>query len=551
MALIELSVENLAVLSKVRLALDSGFTVVTGETGAGKSLIVDALALVLGARASSEQVRSGESTARVAAVFDGLPAESDDPLGDVVDAGDGTLIVRREIGADGRSAVRVNDRPVTVGALAALGGRLAEIHGQHEQQRLLRGDRQLELLDRAGDLGALRSRVEGDHRAWRAAAAAAAEMMSDPRELARRVELLEFQRDEIAAANIAPDEDATLEAQVRAAQHAEEIAGRGSDAIAALRGERGAAESAHLAAAALRAAAQHDLRFAALAERAAGVAAEAEELGRDVEAAADSVDLDPRARAAAEERLTLIYELKRKYGATLDEVIAFGRDAAAELAAIADQAASRDRLRAEESASRTRLERSAAELSAARAAAAESLAERVNAELPPLGLPAGAFGVALQVTEVGPSGADRAEFTFAPNPGEPPRPFGRIASGGEASRLSLALKVVLAAADDTPVLVFDEVDAGVGGRNAAALGERLRALARHHQVLCVTHLPQLAAYADHHVHVGKRVEGGRTHTELRTLRGPERTRELAAMLAGAGAGDEAQAAAEALLRSAR
>ncbi len=197
-----------------------------------------------------------------------------------------------------------------------------------------------------------------------------------------------------------------------------------------------------------------------------------------------------------------------------------------------------------------RLDAAAASLGAARRAAADRLAKRVNAELPPLGLPAGSFDVQLETVEAGPTGADRVTFTFAPNPGEAPRPLGRIASGGEASRVSLALKVVLAGADETPVLVFDEVDAGVGGRNASALGERLKLLSAHHQVLCVTHLPQLAAHADAHLVVGKRVVRGRTVTEVRALTAEERADELAAMLAGEGAGDEALAAAEALLRAA-
>jgi DNA repair protein RecN (Recombination protein N) len=230
--------------------------------------------------------------------------------------------------------------------------------------------------------------------------------------------------------------------------------------------------------------------------------------------------------------------------------VAFGASAAEELARLDDQAGLRERLVAEESAAQARLAEAADRLSAERRRVAANLAERVNAELPPLGLPSDAFGVELEEAEIGPSGSDRGTFTFAPNPGEPGRPLARIASGGEASRLSLALKVVLAAADETPVLVFDEVDAGIGGRHATALGERLRSLARFHQVLCVTHLPQVAAYADQHVHIGKRVVEGRTVAEARLLDGEERSAELAAMLAGEGAGSEAHAAAEALLRSA-
>jgi DNA repair protein RecN (Recombination protein N) len=551
MALRELTVENLAVVESVRLALTPGFTVLTGETGAGKSLVVDALALALGARASADQVRIGTDAARVEAMFDAPAAADDEPLADVVAAGEGTIIVRREVGADGRSLVRVNDRAVTVGGLALLGSRLAEIHGQHDQQRLLGPARQLSLLDSFGGHGTLVAAVAEAHRAWRSCVAASAELLTDVHELARRVELLRHQADEIAAAAPRPGEDSELEAQLRAAAHAETIVRAAATAVAALRDEDAASESLAVAERELLAAAQHVDRFAPLADRAASLAAEAAELARDAAAAADAVELDPAARAAAEERLALLYDLRRKYGDTLEAVVAFGAAAADELERLMNQEGERERLRTEEDELRKALDAAAARLTAARDASAKRLAAAVNAELPPLGLPGGAFDVALAPLEIGPSGADRVTFTFAPNPGEPPRPLGRIASGGEASRVSLALKVVLAAADETPLLVFDEVDAGVGGRNAAAVGERLRALSAHHQVLCVTHLAQVAARADAHIVVGKRTVDGRAVTEARLLAPGERTTELAAMLAGEGAGDEAHAAAEALLRASR
>ncbi|HSK94892.1 MAG TPA: DNA repair protein RecN [Candidatus Angelobacter sp.] len=550
MALRELTVENLAVVESVRLALSTGFTVLTGETGAGKSLVVDAVALVLGARASAEQVRSGTDAARVEAVWDAPLLDGEDPMADVVAAGEGSVIVRREVGADGRSTVRVNDRTVTVGGLASLGARLGEIHGQHDQQRLLEPARQLDLLDSFGGHDAARSAVAEAHRAWRAVVAAATELLTDPHELARRTELLRHQVDEITAAAPRAGEDAELEAQLRAAEHAETIARSAAEAVAALRDEGGAAESLGMAERGLATAASHDERFSELADRAAGLAAEAAELARDAAGAAEAVDLDPASRAAAEERLALLYDLRRKYGDSLDAVIAFGAEAAAELDRLEHQGAERDRLRADQEARRAALDAAAGRLREARMGAATSLAEAVNAELPPLGLPSGAFGAEVEATEIGPNGGERVTFTFAPNSGEPPRPLGRIASGGEASRLSLALKVVLAAADETPLLVFDEVDAGVGGRNASALGERLKALSAYHQVLCVTHLPQVAAHADAHLVVGKRVTAGRTTTEVRVLGADARGAELAAMLAGEGAGSEAMAAAEALLRGA-
>ena len=551
MALRELTVENLAVVERVRLTLAPGFTVLTGETGAGKSLVVDAVALALGARAASDQVRAGADAARVEAVFDAPSPVDEDPLGDVLAEGEGMAIVRREVAVDGRSVARLNDRTVTVGSLAALGTRLGEIHGQHDQQRLLEPARQLALVDGFGGHADLLASVAEAHRAWRVTVARAAELVTDAHELARRVELLRHQVDEITTADPRPEEDAELEAQLRVAEHAESIARSAAEAVDALREDDGAADALAIVERGLTGAAQHDERFSSLADRAAALVAEVGELARDVAAAAESVELDPASRAAAEERLALLYDLRRKYGDTLDAVVAFGASASDELDRLEHQAGDRERLRAEEAERRATLEAAAASLSAARREATGRLAAAVNDELPPLGLPANAFGVTLEPVDVGPSGADRVLFTFSPNPGEPPRPLGRIASGGEASRLSLALKVVLASADETPLLVFDEVDAGVGGRNAAALGERLRTLSRFHQVLCVTHLPQVAAYADTHLVVGKRVEADRTATEVRVLDREARATELAAMLAGEGAGDEARSAAEALLRAAR
>lgn len=548
MPLRELTVENLAVVERVRLELSPRLTVLTGETGAGKSLVVDAVALVLGARASADQVRAAAEAARIDAVFDDVPRETDAPLDDLIE--DGTAIVRREVAADGRSTARVNDRAVTVGGLAALGARLGEIHGQHEQQRLTEPARQRALLDRHAGLDDLVARVGEAYRAWRATVAAAAELVTDAHELARRVELLRHQVDEISVAAPTPGEDAHLEVDLRAAQHAEEIAQAAGTAVGALRDDDAALDRLAGVERGLVAAAQHDERFAPLADRAAALAAELTELARDVADAADGVALDPEARAAADERLTLLYDLRRKYGDSLEAVIAFGEAASAELARLEDQEGAREQLRAREEVDRAALERVAAELTAGRRTAADRLASAVNAELPALGLRAEAFGVEVGPAEIGPSGADRVTFAFAPNPGEPKRALGRISSGGEASRLSLALKVVLAAADETPLLIFDEIDAGVGGRNAAAVGERLKRLAAFHQVVCVTHLPQVAAYADAHLVVGKRVVGQRTTTEVRHLEADERAAELAAMLAGTEAGGEALATAMSLLRSA-
>ena len=550
MALIELAVNNLAVIESVRLSLGRGLVVVTGETGAGKSLVVDALALALGARGTSDLVRAGSQSLRVEAIFDDVPRDPDDPLDELVDLGDGSLIVSREVTADGRSLARVNDRTVTVGALAAFGGRIAEIHGQHENQRLFAADRQRALLDRFGGHGELVGEAADAWRAWRAATARSDELVMDPRELERRTELLRHQAQEIDTAALQPDEDVALAARVRSAQHLEAIVRSIGDAVRTLQRDGGALDGLRSALAQLEAAAANDERFADLATRGAAVVADATELARDAATLGEQVHGDSPSRAGMEERLGLIYDLKRKYGESIDAILTFGREAADELSRLERMDVLREELRVEEQHLRDKLQGAAASLHEARTQAATSLAARVNAELPPIGLPEDAFGIDVRSTEVGPTGGDYVEFRFAPNPGEPPRPMARIASGGEASRLSLALKVVLASADETPVLIFDEVDAGVGGRNAGPLGERLRALAAFHQVLCVTHLPQIAAFADVHIHVGKRIADGRTYTDARILDAGERADEIAAMLAGEGAGQEARATAEALLRAA-
>ena len=550
MALIELAVSNLAVIESARLQLGRGLVVVTGETGAGKSLVVDALALALGARAASDLVRSGSPSLRVEAIFDDAPRDPDDPLDELVDLGEGQLIVSREVFADGRSVARVNDRTVTVSALAAFGRRLAEIHGQHEHQRLFATERQLALLDRFGGNDALLAAVSEAWRSWRSLVAQAAELVTDPAELERRVELLRHEVAEITDAHLVAGEDEVLIGRVRAAQNLETVARSVAEAVRILQREGGALDAIRAALTQLEGAAEHDERFAELATRGQGIVAEGTELARDAAALGEQLEMDPATRAHIEERLGLMYDLKRKYGESIEAILVAARVAASDLARLEDQEALREGLRRDEARARALLDETSAKLGAARRHAAVQLTERVNAELPPLGLPAGAFGIEIMSTEVGPNGGDWVEFRFAPNPGEPPRPLARIASGGEASRLSLALKVVLATADETPVLIFDEVDAGVGGRNAGSLGERLRALSAYHQVLCVTHLPQVAAFADMHLHVGKRVDGGRTYTEARVLSAEERATELAAMLAGEGAGGEAQAAAEALLRAA-
>jgi DNA repair protein RecN (Recombination protein N) len=547
--LLELGVADLALIDRLRLELAPGLNVLTGETGAGKSLLIDALGLAIGARAETSLVRHGAETARVTALFDRLPEP---------------LIAVREVSASGRSTARLDDEAVTAARLADVAGPLVEIHGQHEQQRLLDERWQRDLLDAFGGHQELRAAVAGAVDRWRANRAALAELELDPRELSRRLELNEHEAAEISAASLRPGEAAEIRARLDAAQHGEAIA-RGSatlhEALAA--DEGGARDSIAIAVREARQLGRLDPRFEVLAERLAGLEAELDDVTSIARELAETVDHDPAELARLEERLSTIYALERRYGDDEEAVIAHGERAAAEADRLRTLDAERDLRQAEAAKLLEAVGRAAAALSRARSEAAKALSAEVGGVLEELGFPAGVFEVVLGRRIAGDdepaveidddalafdgSGIDQIVYRLAPNPGEPPRPLARIASGGEMSRVALAIKQVLAAADETPTLVFDEVDTGIGGRGADPIGRSLWTLARRHQVLCVTHLPQIAAYADAHFVITKRERGGRTVTEVTALDREGRIVELAQMLAGTGGGTTALASARELL----
>ncbi len=550
--LAELGVRDLALIERLHVAFEPGLNVLTGETGAGKSLLIDALGLAVGARADTSLVRHGSETARVEALFERLPEP---------------LICVREISVAGRSTARIDDEAVTAARLSDLTGRLVEIHGQHDQQRLLDERWQRELLDAFGRLEPQRAVMAAAVEAWRANQSALAELGLDPRELARRLELQEHQASEIAGARLRAGEAAEIGARLAAAQHAEAIA-RGSVEIhEALTGEgSGAREALALAAQRARELARLDERYAPVAERLLGLAAELEDAAAEARSLAESVEHDPAALAAMEERLSHIYSLERKYGENEEAVIAYGDKAAAEAQRLRLLDASREKRQAEEARLLVEVAAAGDSLSRARVAVAGRLSEAVEAALGGLGFRQTAFSVAVAHRSAGPAepavelagervafdatGLDTVAFLIAPNPGEPARPLARIASGGELSRVALAIKQILAEADHTPTLVFDEIDTGIGGRSAEPVGRSLWELARTHQVLCVTHLGQIAAYADAQFRIEKHLRGGRTVTEVRRVEGRERIDELAQMLAGAEGGAAARASAEELLERA-
>ncbi len=546
--LLELTVTDLALIDRLRLQLAPGLNVLTGETGAGKSLIIDALGLALGERADTSLVRHGAETARVEALFDRTPEP---------------LICVREVSTAGRSTARLNDEAVTAARLAEVAGPLVEIHGQHEQQHLLDERWQRDLLDAFGGHQGARAEMADAVERWRANRSILAELTMDPRELARRLTIHEHEAAEIAGARLREGEADEIRARLAAAQHGEAIARGSAELREALVGEgSGSRDQVAIAVRHARELARLDPRFAGVAERLAGLDAELGDVASEARDLVEELDHDPAALRQLEERLSLIFSLERRYGDDETAVIAYGERAATEVERLRGIDAERDRRLAEDARLLGVVAEAGTRLSALRRATAGRLGGSVGAVLEDLGFPAGVFEVALGRRTAGrdepavevdgdavafdPSGIDQVVFRIAPNPGEPARALARIASGGELSRIALAIKQVLAAADETPTLIFDEVDTGIGGRSADPVGRSLWLLGRRHQVLCVTHLPQIAAYADAHFQIAKRERDGRTITEVRRLETEGRITELAQMLAGS-TGAAAEAGAHELL----
>jgi len=552
--LLELAVTNLALIDRLRLVLQPGLNVLTGETGAGKSLVIDALGLALGARSDLSLVRHGSEAARVEAVFDRMPE---------------VLVASRELSASGRSTARLDDETVTAARLAEVVGPLVEIHGQNEQSRLLDERRQRDLLDAFGGHGDLRHAMAEAVAQWAENRAALAGLAADPRAVSRRIDVLGHELEEIAAAHIRVGEADELRQRLEAARHGEAIA-RGAAAIrAAIAGDAGAAglaggdatarDAVAVALQEARALARVDPRFGTLADRLAGLEAELADAASEARSLAEVIEHDAGGLSAIEERLSLIYALERRYGEDEAAVLAHAERLTAELDRLSGLEQERARRAGDDARLLVSVATAAAELSVRRSTAATALGGAADSALQALGFRPGAFEVAVGRRFAGPhepaieldgdavsfdaTGADDVVFRFAPNVGEPPRPLAKIASGGELSRVALAIKQVLAAADATPTLVFDEVDAGIGARTAEPVGRSLWSLGRSHQVLVVTHLAQIAAHADAHVRIVKRERDGRTVTELEPLDREGRITELAAMLGGAPSTDAGPAAA--------
>ena len=534
--LIELRIENFAVIDRLHIRLKPGLNVLTGETGAGKSIIVGALSLLLGERASSDAVRAGASRAVVEGVFDVEGRE--DVLGLLAEQGiaaeDGLLILRREVAAEGRNRAWVNGSASTASLVGDLGTGLVDLHGQHEHQALLRVEAQRDILDAYADHTDLAAEMRTTHADLADARHGLEALDERLREIELRSDFLRFQLEEIQKAEIDRNEEQALEEESRRLEHAEDLA-RLSETLhqELYEGETAVAEVLG----ALRRQLDELIRIDASEEPARELLETAyynvEELGRRMGDYASRVEHDPGRLDHIQRRRDLLYRLKAKYGGTLDAVLETARAAREELDLLDGSSLERRALEKRRDDSLRRVSDVAARLSAGRATAAERLAREVQEVLPQLGLEGARFQVGLDpLDQPGAHGAERVEFLVAVNVGFEPRPLARVASGGELSRIMLALKTILARVDAVPTLVFDEIDAGIGGRVAVKVGAELRGVAAHHQVFAITHLPQIACRANHHLLVLKGETDGMTRTSLEELDADQRVRELARMLGG-------------------
>ena len=555
----ELIVRDFAIIDELHLRFAQGFNVLTGETGAGKSIIVDAVSLVLGGRGDAEFIRAGASQATIEGIF-ALDGEAESVISPLLEQdgleGDdpALLILARELRREGRNVCRVNGRAVSLKVLSAIGQHLVDIHGQTEHLSLMRVGEHVNLLDRYAELWPLRNQVSGLVRKLQAVRRELTVLRRDERELARRVDLLRYQVSEIEAAHLVLGEVQELVQERTRLANAEQLRELADEAHFALYegGEEqvSALDQLQASVRALSGLARLDPSTEALRETAEVLGYQLEDLSGSLREYRDRVEFDPGRLSQVEERLALIHSLQRKYGDRIEDVLAFADRARQELETIEHSEERIAELEADEERLLGMVGEAGAELSDRRREAGERLSAGIEAELEELSMARARFGVGLAWRD-DPEGAyadgrrvafdttglDRVEFLIAPNVGEPLKPLVRIASGGETSRLMLALKTVLAQADRTPTLIFDEIDAGIGGRIGAVVGQKLWDLTigdtekgRRHQVLCVTHLPQLASYGDLHFHVRKGVIGDRTITRVIPLDVEDREEELAGML---------------------
>ena len=538
-----LYIENIAVIERADIAFDAGLNVLTGETGAGKSIVIDAINAVLGERISRDIVRTGSDEARVTALFSDLSPAAAEALREwgIEPDEDGCLLIQRTISAEGKGTCRIGGRPVTVSILRDVGRRLVNIHGQHENQALLSPERHVAYLDRLGGHASLLEAYRAVYERLCSLRRELDKADMDETMKARRIDLLRYQIDEIEAAELTAGEEEELEASRRLYRHAEAVAEGMMAAKEALSGDEdtmGALSRLEGAASALSGAGRYMEEAAVLSKRVENALYELEDCADELRDLLSRLEFDPAELDRVEARLDLIRRLFSKYGPGIPDVLAYAEQARQELDDIENADERQARLRQALAAAERDAAEAAARLTDARTKTAERFSKSVMEQLAFLDMPHVTMEVSITPASLSSGGADQVEFLMSANPGEPPRSIAKIASGGELSRVMLAIKSVLADADDIDTLVFDEIDAGISGRAAWKVGVKLRETARgsdgsrSRQVLCVTHLAQIAAQADHHLLIAKSVRDGRTYTDVRPLDEDGRMEELARIIGG-------------------
>lgn len=529
-----LHIENIAIIEAADIEFAPGFNALTGETGAGKSIVIDSLSAVLGQRTSRELIRTGAEKAFVSAAFSGMAPELTEELGIQPEA-DGTLLLQREIQTDGKNVCRVNGRPVTVGQLRALGARLLNIHGQHDGQQLLDEEQHIVYLDSFGRVESLAITYAEKYKNFTDIRRQISALQMDEAEKARRVDTLQYQIEELKRAKLKPGEEEELTARRGMLRNAEKFLDAVAGADYALNGDDsggGALSALRQAQDALGGVRHLDDAFGQLYERLGEAYSEVYDIAATVEDKRGELDVSPGELDRVESRMDLLYRLKKKYGATVEDMLDYQARCEAELAQIEDAGDTLVRLEQALSKAEKEARQAAQALSDARKAAADRLTAQILTELQQLDMGKIRFAVDFAEKPLDSDGMDTVRFLMSANVGEELRPIHKIASGGELARIMLAMKNVLSEQDHVGTMVFDEVDTGVSGRAAQKVAEKMARISRRKQVLCVTHLPQLAAMADTHFSVEKGERGGRTYTEVRRLDREQRRRELARLTGG-------------------
>jgi DNA repair protein RecN (Recombination protein N) len=551
--LTELRIKNFAIIEALSLPLGRGFNVLSGETGAGKSIIVGALGLLLGERANTDVIRTGADRATVEGEFDIEDRPEIRTLLDErgIDVDESTVVLKREV-ATGRTRAWINGTPVNAAMLAEVGRLLVNLHGQHDAQTLLEPDAQRRILDAFAGATESAADVRGAHDELAGIVREIADLTRRRTEAERRADYLRHVVREIGEAKLKAGEDVQLEDEARRLENADELRSLASGLAGALDGDdEGVLHKLGDVSRHLTSIQRIDPTLSRLQEMFDTGYYSLEALARELEEYEGSVELDPARLDDVRRRRDLLFRLTKKYGGTLADVIRTGEDAKAELDLVDSAGLDIRQLETRERAARASLQERAVALTKLRAAGAERLARAVDEVLPDLGMPDGHVSVVLRAVDaIGPNGAEDVEFRVALNVGHEPRPLSRVASGGELSRVMLALKTILARLDHVPTLVFDEVDAGIGGRVGLQVGETMRRVAGYHQVFAITHLPQIAARGHHHILVSKGARGGVTAADVRVLRDDDRVTEIARMLGGDPESDVSQAHARELLESA-